>query len=72
MRSLTILMEFIFPRFPASIFWLDYLSLNRTCAVDTIPRVFGFMPARFSARLDYLKSGHWTRQMLQTLFVRTA
>lgn len=70
MRAFTILMEFIFPRFPTSIFWLDYLGLNRTCPVDTIPRVFGLMPARFITRLDYLKSIHWTRQMLQTLFVR--
>ena len=72
MRGLTILTEFVFPNFPASIFWLDYLSLNRTCAVDTIPRVFGLMPARFMSRLEYLKRGHWTRQMLQTLFMRTA
>ena len=72
MRGLTILMEFMFPRFPASIFWLDYLAINRTCAVDTIPRVFGLMPARFITRLDYLRNGHWTRQMLQTLFPRPA
>ena len=67
MRALTILMEFIFPRFPASIFWMDYLAVNRTCPVDTIPRVFGFMPARFASRLDYLRGGHWTRQLLHDL-----
>jgi uncharacterized protein YbjT (DUF2867 family) len=53
-RALTIIMESIFPRFPASIFWLDYLAVNRTCPVDTIMRIFGLMPARFSSRLDYL------------------
>jgi len=67
MRALTILMEFIFPRFPASIFWMDYLAVNRTCPVDTIPRVFGFMPARFASRLDYLRGGHWTSQLLHDL-----
>jgi hypothetical protein len=72
MRSLTILMEFTFPRFPASIFWMDYLAVNRTCAVDTIPRIFGLMPARFASRLDYLRGEHWTRQMLRSLFVRPA
>ena len=72
MRGLTISMEFLFPQFPASIFWLDYLAVSRTCAVDTIPRVFGLMPARFSTRLDYLRNGHWTRQMFQTLFPRPA
>ncbi len=72
MRALTISMEFVFPNFPASIFWMDYLAMSRTCAVDTIPRIFGLMPARFITRLDYLRSGHWTRQMLRTLFIRTA
>jgi NADH dehydrogenase len=67
MRALTILMEFIFPHFPASIFWMDYLAVNRTCPVDTIPRIFGLMPARFSSRLDYLRGGHWTRQLLRDL-----
>jgi uncharacterized protein YbjT (DUF2867 family) len=72
MRALTILMEFIYPRFPTSIFWMDYLAVNRTCPVDTIPRVFGLMPARFISRLDYLRGGHWTRQLLHTLFARVA
>ncbi len=70
MRALTIIMESIFPRFPASIFWLDYLAVNRTCAVNTIPRVFGLMPARFSSRLDYLRKVSWKRQLLRRLFSR--
>jgi NADH dehydrogenase len=70
MRALTIMMEFAFPRFPASIFWLDYLAVSRTCSVDTIPHVFGLMPARFSTRLDYLKGQHWTRQAFKRLFSR--
>ena len=72
MRALTIIMESFFPRFPASIFWLDYLAVNRTCPVDTIPRIFGLMPARFASRLDYLRGGHWTRQLLRTLFTRVS
>ncbi len=70
MRALTIIMESIFPRFPASIFWLDYLAVNRTCPVDTIPRIFGLMPARFASRLDYLRNVPWTRQLLRRLFTR--
>jgi NADH dehydrogenase len=69
MRALTILMEFIFPRFPTSIFWLDYMAVNRTCPVDTIPRIFGLMPARFISRLDYLRGGRWTQRLLRTMFV---
>ncbi len=68
MRALTIIMESIFPRFPASIFWLDYLAVNRTCPVDTITRIFGLMPARFASRLDYLRNVPWTRQLLRRLF----
>ena len=70
MRALTIISESIFPRFPASIFWLDYLAVNRTCPVDTIPRVFGLMPARFASRLDYLRNVPWTRQLFRRLFSR--
>jgi uncharacterized protein YbjT (DUF2867 family) len=70
MRAMTIVLESIFPRFPASIFWLDYLAVNRTCPVNTIPHIFGLMPARFTTRLDYLRGVHWTRQLLRTLFSR--
>jgi uncharacterized protein YbjT (DUF2867 family) len=72
MRGLTILMEFVYPRFPSSIFWMDYLAVNRTCPVDTVPRVFGLMPARFASRLDYLRGGHWTRLLFHRLFTHHA
>ena len=71
MRLLTLTMESFFPRFPASIFWLDYLAVNRTCPVDTIPRVFGLMPALFASRLEYLRGGAWGRRLLRTMFVRS-
>ncbi len=69
LRALTVVSETIFRRFPASIFWMDYLAANRTCPVDTIPRVFGLMPARFTARLGYLTGIHWRRELLKRLFV---
>jgi uncharacterized protein YbjT (DUF2867 family) len=72
MRALTILMEFVYPNFPTSIFWMDYLAVNRTCPVDSVPRIFGLMPARFASRLDYLRGGHWTRQLLRALLTRHA
>jgi uncharacterized protein YbjT (DUF2867 family) len=72
LRALTVLMEFIFPRFPTSIFWMDYVAVDRTCPVDTIPRVFGLLPARFASRLDYLRAGHWTRKLFRSLFSRHA
>ncbi|HVN53017.1 MAG TPA: NmrA family NAD(P)-binding protein [Anaerolineaceae bacterium] len=72
MRALTVVLESVFPRFPISVFWLDYMAVNRTCPVDTVARVFGLMPARFASRLDYLRGVHWGREALRTLFIRHA
>jgi NADH dehydrogenase len=55
MRGLTVFLEHLVKRFPLSVFWLDYFAANRTCPVDTLPRVFGLIPAQFSQRLDYLQ-----------------
>lgn len=44
----------MFTNFPVSIFWLDYLSANRTTQLDSLPRTFGILPARFHTKLDYL------------------
>jgi uncharacterized protein YbjT (DUF2867 family) len=70
LRTLTITLESAMPGFPLSTFWVDYFSYNRTCAVDTIPRIFGFIPARFTYRLDHLKNINWTRSAMQTFFAR--
>ncbi len=43
-----------FHRFPVSIYWLDYLAVDRTALLDSIPRTFGILPARFYRQLDYL------------------
>jgi hypothetical protein len=70
LRALTVVMESVMPGFPLSTFWVDYCSNNRTCAVDTIPRLFGFLPARFTYRLEHLKNINWARSALQTFFMR--
>jgi uncharacterized protein YbjT (DUF2867 family) len=54
LRALIVFIEGVSPRFPISSFWLDYFAVNRTCAVDSMPRIFGLMPARFTYRLGYL------------------
>lgn len=61
LRSATVAMESIFPSFPFSTFWVDYLSYNRTCPVDSVTRLFGFLPARFTYRLDHLKGVNWAK-----------
>lgn len=55
LRILTLLMEQVLSPFPVSIFWLDYLAADRTTALDTLPRMFGVIPARFHQQIDYLR-----------------
>jgi len=70
LRAVTVLAEHTFPGFPSSVFWLDYLAVNRTCSVDSVPRLFGLMPARFSTRLDHLRGIHWNKELISRLFTR--
>lgn len=53
-RILAIWLENSFKNFPLSIFWQDYLAADRTCELDTLPRLFGLMPERFNRQLGYL------------------
>ena len=68
LRALTVVLESIFRGLPVSVYWLDYLAANRTTALDTVPRVFNLMPARFSRRLEYLKDRNWRMSLLRALF----
>jgi NADH dehydrogenase len=67
LRALTVLFESFFPNLPISVYWLDYLAANRTCALDTIPRTFNLMPARFAHNLDYLKGRNWRAAFFRSL-----
>ena len=42
--------------FPYSNTWLDYLAADRTCPLDTLPKVFGLIPARFERKINYLEN----------------
>lgn len=53
-RMLTVYFENSFKDFPLTVFWQDYLAADRTCSLDTLPRMFGLMPERFNRQLDYL------------------
>jgi NADH dehydrogenase len=72
LRGLTVLLEAIFPSLPVSVYWLDYLAANRTCALDTIPRSFHLMPARMPQHLDYLRNEEWRRSIVWDLLRRSA
>lgn len=52
LRSLAVFVENTFPKFPVSIFWLDYLATDRTCDIDSMPRLFGILPARFTHQIS--------------------
>ena len=42
-------------KFPVSAYWIDYLAVDRTCALDSLSRDFNLIPARFHQSLDYLE-----------------
>lgn len=54
LRGLSVFFENISTNFPLSVFWQDYLAVDRTCDLDTLPRLFGLMPVRFARQLGYL------------------
>lgn len=70
LRWFTVFLEWAFPRLPVDIFWLDYLAVSRTCALDTAPRVFNLMPSRLSQRLTYLSTQNWRVSLMRTLLQR--
>lgn len=68
MRIFTVFLEYLLPASPVSVYWLDYFSTNRTCPLDTIPRLFNLMPSRFSRRLDYLQDRNWGLEFWKNSF----
>ncbi|MQC26069.1 MAG: NAD-dependent epimerase/dehydratase family protein [Chloroflexi bacterium] len=61
---------YLLPRLPISPTWLDYLANSRVTKLNTLPRVFGLMPERFSRRLDHLKDVDWRARILSDLAAR--
>jgi len=55
-------MERILKEPPFTTFWLDYLAVNRTTDLGSVPRVFGLQPARMESSLDYLRNRSWLRE----------
>lgn len=70
LRGITVFLETSLAHSPVSVFWLDYLAVNHTCAIDTLPRLFQLKPSRLSQRIDYLKSVNWRRVLWQRLRAR--
>ncbi len=70
LRASTVLFESMFPGLPVSVYWLDYLAVNRTCSLDALPRVFNILPSRFDHRLDHLQETNWRTSLWRNLFRR--
>jgi uncharacterized protein YbjT (DUF2867 family) len=54
LRGLAWILERIMRRPPLTSAWMDYLTVNRVAALNTLPGVFGLQPARMADRLGYL------------------
>ena len=59
MRIMALLLEYLFPNFPQSVVWIDYLANDRITDIDSVSRYFGLLPARMTTSLDYLKGKKW-------------
>ncbi len=55
LRGLSVWLENSNRNFPISIYWLDYLAVDRTTSLNVLPSEFGIMPERFRNNLDYLR-----------------
>jgi NADH dehydrogenase len=58
------ILEKLFRIPPINTFWLDYLAVNRTTDLETLPRVFGLHPGRMSNNLEYLSNKRWMGKFL--------
>jgi uncharacterized protein YbjT (DUF2867 family) len=47
-------LESMIKKFPALVYWTDFIAQSRICAMDSMPRHFGINPVRFHVKLDYL------------------
>ena len=61
MRMVAVLLEYLFPNFPHSINWIDYLANDRITELDSVNRIFGLLPARMAVSLDHLTGKRWGR-----------
>ncbi len=63
-------LEILFPNFPTSVFWLDYLATNRTTNLDVLPTKFNLLPARMGQRLGYLDNKKYRVNIMRMILQR--
>jgi len=67
LRIINVSLAAMLPDFPFTSFFLDYVATDRTCATDSLPRLFNLMPARFTYRLDYLEKKSWWQRLRERI-----
>ncbi len=65
LRGVSWLMERTLRYSPVSTYLLDYVAVNRTTDLDTLPRLFGLAPTRMEDRLDHLREKNWGWELLR-------
>jgi NADH dehydrogenase len=68
LRSGAWLMEKVLRHPPVSPLWLDYLAVDRTTELHTLPHQFGLQPSRMEAKIDYLGERNWGWDLLTRQF----
>jgi len=66
----TEVLEILFPNFPTSVFWLDYIATNRTTNLDVLPTKFNLLPARMGQRLGYLENKKYRVNVMRMILQR--
>jgi uncharacterized protein YbjT (DUF2867 family) len=65
------MLERFLPQSPVSTHWIDYLAVNRSTELGTLPSVFGLSPSRMEDRLGYLQGKNWGWEFLRKQFRRS-
>jgi uncharacterized protein YbjT (DUF2867 family) len=70
LRGTAWLMERILPDPPMTSSFVDYLAINRTTDLGSLPSAFGLQPTRMETNLGYLRNRPWVREFLLRQFKR--
>ncbi len=70
LNILTELLEIFIPKFPTSVFWLDYLASNRTTQIDSVASNFDLLPVRLNQRINYLQSDFYRKNWFRNIIKR--
>lgn len=72
LRSLTGVMQRLFPAWPITAQWFDILASNRTASLGSMFDLFGVRPARFEDTIvTYMRGRAYTRELVRNLLRRS-